>query len=73
MSRSTGNVLFVGGSTLAGGVAGMWATSKLALNYGCQLGPWGVAIGAVLGALLGAAATSGPQDPAKSRPGNGNF
>ena len=61
MKRSTWNALLIGGSTLAGGVAGSWATTRAGANFGCQLGPWGIVVGAVLGALIGSALSSGPQ------------
>jgi hypothetical protein len=61
MNRRTWNALLIGGSTLAGGVAGSWLTSKATVSMGCNLGPWGVVAGAVLGALIGAALSSGPQ------------
>ena len=61
MNKRTWNALLIGGSTLAGGVAGSWLTSRAALSMGCNLGPWGVVGGAVVGALIGAALSSGPR------------
>lgn len=61
MNRRTWNALLIGGSTLAGGVAGSWGTARAGVNFGCQLGPWGVVVGAVIGALIGSALFGGPR------------
>ena len=61
MNKRTWNAMLIGGSTLAGGVLGSWLTSRAALSMGCNLGPWGIVGGAVLGALIGATLSSGPR------------
>ena len=63
MSRSTWKTLLVGGSTLTGGIVGSWATTRAGVNFGCQLGPWGVVVGAVAGALVGAVISEGLRMP----------
>ncbi len=68
MNRGTWNALLIGGSTLAGGVAGSWATARAVTNFGCQLGPWGIVVGGVLGALIGSALAGGPPAPSRSEP-----
>ena len=64
MNKRTWNALLIGGSTLAGGVLGTWATSKAALSFGCHFGPWGAVTGAVMGALIGSWLAVGPNAPA---------
>ena len=63
MTKRTWNALMIGGSTLAGGVLGNWAGSRATLAFGCNFGPWGVAAGAVVGALIGTLLASDPQAP----------
>jgi hypothetical protein len=46
------------GSTVAGAVGGGMAATRLGAAFGLSLGPWGVAAGAVLGAIAGASAVS---------------
>ena len=55
MDKTAKNALVVGGSALAGGAAGSWASAKVLASYGYRLGPWGMVAGAVLGALAGSA------------------
>ena len=55
MEKSVKKALVVGGSALAGGAAGSWASAKVLAGYGYRLGPWGMVAGAVLGALAGSA------------------
>ena len=68
MNRTTWNALLIGGSTLAGGVAGSWATARAGANFGCQLGPWGVVAGAVFGVLIGSALAGGPHTFNRAEP-----
>ena len=58
MNESSVNTLMIGGTALAGGVAGTWAGAKLGATYGLRLGPWAAVTGAVLGALACAALTN---------------
>ncbi len=59
MDKNLVKALAVGGSALAGGAAGSWATTKVLATYGYRLGPWGMVAGAVLGALAATALTKG--------------
>jgi len=60
MNERTWNALLIGGSTLAGGVLGTWASTRATVTLGCQFGPWGVVTGAVMGALIGSLLSRGP-------------
>ena len=68
MTKRTWDAMLIGGSTLAGGVLGTWATSRAAVAFGCHFGPWGAVTGAVLGALIGSALSGGPQVAATTDP-----
>ena len=68
MTKRTWDAMLIGGSTLAGGVLGTWATSRAAVAFGCHFGPWGAVTGAVLGALIGSALSGGPQVAARTGP-----
>ena len=61
MTKRTWDAMLIGGSTLAGGVLGTWATSRAAVAFGCHFGPWGAVTGAVAGALIGSLLSGGPQ------------
>ncbi len=69
MTKRTWDAMLIGGSTLAGGVLGTWATSRAAVAFGCHFGPWGAVTGAVLGALIGSALSGGPQVAARKDAG----
>lgn len=66
MNKRTWNALLIGGSTLAGGVLGTWATARATVSFGCHFGPWGVVTGAVMGALIGSLLAGGPNAPAEA-------
>ncbi len=51
MDKNIKNSLIMAGSALAGGYGGSWAAQRLCGALNCSLGPWGPAIGAVLGAM----------------------
>lgn len=51
MDKNIKNSLILAGSAIAGGYGGSWAAQRLCSALGCSLGPWGPAIGAVLGAM----------------------
>jgi hypothetical protein len=55
MDKTLTKALVIGGSALAGGAAGSWASAQALARFGYRLGPWGMMAGAVLGALAGAA------------------
>jgi hypothetical protein len=57
MDKNVKNSLIMAGSALAGGYGGSWAAQRLCTALGCSLGPWGPAIGAVLGAMATTAVT----------------
>lgn len=57
MDNNVKNSLLMAGSALAGGYGGSWAAQHLCKALGCSLGPWGPAIGAVLGAMATTAVT----------------
>jgi hypothetical protein len=61
MNERTWNALLIGGSTLAGGVLGTWASTRASVTLGCRFGPWGAVTGAVLGALIGSLLSRGPR------------
>ena len=51
MDANIKNSLMIAGSAVAGGYGGSWVAQRLCTALGCNLGPWGSAIGAVLGAM----------------------
>lgn len=51
MDKNVKNALVMAGSALAGGYGGSWVAQRLCAAMNCSLGPWGPAIGAVLGAM----------------------
>ena len=51
MDQNVKNSLVMAGSALAGGYGGSWIAQRLCTAMNCNLGPWGTAIGAVLGAM----------------------
>ena len=51
MDKNVKNALIMAGSALAGGYGGSWVAQRLCAAMNCSLGPWGPAIGAVLGAM----------------------
>ena len=51
MDKMVKNSLIMAGSALAGGYGGSWVAQRLCGALNCSLGPWGPAIGAVLGAM----------------------
>ncbi len=51
MDANVKNSLIVAGSAIAGGYGGSWIAQRVCTAMGCSLGPWGSAIGAVLGAM----------------------
>lgn len=57
MDKTVKNSLIMAGSALAGGYGGSWVAQRLCTAMGCSLGPWGPAIGAVLGAMATTAVT----------------
>ena len=57
MDKNVKNSLIMAGSALAGGYGGSWVAQRLCSAMGCSLGPWGPAIGAVLGAMATTAVT----------------
>ena len=66
MDKHLKNSLLMAGSALAGGYGGSWAAQRICTALGCNLGPWGSAIGAVLGAMASTALTKsiiGEPDP----------
>ncbi len=58
MNTNTKNALILGAGALAGIVAGRWAAPRVTGMLGLTLGPWGSAVGAALGGVLGAAIAS---------------
>jgi hypothetical protein len=57
MDKNVKNSLIMAGSALAGGYGGSWAAQRLCAAVGCNLGAWGPAIGAVLGAMAATSVT----------------
>ncbi len=55
MDNNIKNSLLLAGSAVAGGYGGSWAAQRLCDALGCSLGPWGSAIGAMVGAMAGSA------------------
>jgi phage tail tape-measure protein len=55
VNTTTTNTLVIGGSTVAGGALGSWASARLGAAYGLRLGPWGMVAGALVGTLVGMA------------------
>lgn len=51
MDKNVKNSLIMAGSALAGGYGGSYVAQRLCAAMNCSLGPWGPAIGAVLGAM----------------------
>lgn len=51
MDTNVKNSLMIAGSAIAGGYGGSWLAQRVCTAMGCALGPWGSAIGAVLGAM----------------------
>ena len=57
MDQNVKNSLIMAGSALAGGYGGSWVAQRICTAVNCNLGPWGPAIGAVLGAMATTAVT----------------
>lgn len=57
MDNNIKNSLLLAGGAIAGGYGGSWIAQRVCTAVGCTLGPWGTAIGAVLGAMAGSALT----------------
>ena len=57
MDKTVKNSLIMAGSALAGGSGGSWIAQRVCAAMNCSLGPWGPAIGAVLGAMATTAVT----------------
>jgi len=55
MDNNIKNSLLLAGSAVAGGYGGSWAAQRVCAALGCSLGPWGSAIGAMVGAMAGSA------------------
>jgi hypothetical protein len=54
MDTSSKNALMIWAATIAGGVGGSWATTRLGASLGLRLGPWGAVAGGLIGAVAGA-------------------
>ena len=57
MDTNVKNSVLVAGSAIAGGMGGSWAATRLGAALGLSLGPWGSAVGAMLGAMASTALT----------------
>lgn len=55
MEKNTKDMLVLSGVAIASGWGGSWATARLGKALGLALGPWGVAAGSIIGALVGTA------------------
>lgn len=55
MDNNIKNSLMLAGSAIAGGYGGSLVAQRLCTALNCSLGPWGSAIGAMLGAMAGTA------------------
>ena len=55
MDTDIKNSLIVAGSAIVGGMGGSWAATRLGAAVGLSLGPWGSAVGAMLGAMASTA------------------
>ena len=55
MDTDIKNSLIIAGSAIAGGMGGSWAATRLGAALGLSLGPWGSAIGGMLGAMASTA------------------
>ena len=55
MDPNIKNSLLLAGSAIAGGMGGSWAATRLGAAFGLTLGPWGSAIGGMLGAMASTA------------------
>ena len=55
MDTNIKNSLILAGSAIAGGMGGSWAATRLGAAFGLSLGPWGSAIGGMLGAMASTA------------------
>ena len=55
MDTNIKNSLLIAGSAIAGGMGGSWAATRLGAALGLSLGPWGSAIGGMLGAMASTA------------------
>ena len=54
MDKSSKNALVIWAATIAGGVGGSWATTRMGASLGLRMGPWGAVAGALIGAVAGA-------------------
>lgn len=57
MDNNIKNSLMLAGGAITGGYGGSWVAQRLCAAMNCSLGPWGSAIGAMLGAMAGTALT----------------
>ena len=57
MDNNIKNSLLLAGGAISGGYGGSWVAQRICTAMGCSLGPWGSAIGAMLGAMAGTALT----------------
>jgi hypothetical protein len=57
MDKNVKNSLLLASGAVAGGYGGSWIAQRVCTAMGCSLGPWGSAIGAILGAMAGSALT----------------
>jgi hypothetical protein len=55
MDNNIKNSLVLAGTAIAGGYGGSWIAQRVCTALGCTLGPWGSAIGAMLGAMASTA------------------
>jgi len=55
MDNNIKNSLLLAGTAIAGGYGGSWVAQRVCTALGCTLGPWGSAIGAMLGAMASTA------------------
>ena len=55
MDTHVKNSLLLAGSAILGGMGGSWAATRLGAALGLTLGPWGSAVGAMLGAMASTA------------------
>ena len=68
MDQNVKNSLVMAGSALAGGYGGSWIAGRLCTAMNCTLGPWGTAIGAVLGAMATTAVAKSMMGDAQAFP-----
>ena len=55
MDNNIKKSLVLAGTAIAGGYSGTWVAQRVCTAMGCTLGPWGSAIGAMLGAMASTA------------------